>query len=47
MKNADNFFIDSTEPADPLQDYLGMPLEVIVNVINERESNIKISNIQK
>ncbi|MBL7051432.1 hypothetical protein ISS04_04730, partial [Candidatus Woesearchaeota archaeon] len=43
---ADNFYIATVSSPDPLEDHVGMPLEAIVDVIDERKSEWQISNIQ-
>lgn len=43
---ADNFYIATVPREDPLKDLVGMPLEAIVDVVDERESKWQISNIQ-
>jgi len=43
---ADNFYLATVPQLDLLQEYSGMPLEVIVDIIDERKSKWQISNIQ-
>jgi hypothetical protein len=42
---ADNFFLASVPQPDPLKEFLGMPLEVIVEVVDERKSEGRLSNV--
>jgi hypothetical protein len=42
---ADNFFVGEVLSPDPLQGHVGMPLEVILKVGQERKQNYRISDI--
>jgi hypothetical protein len=43
---ADNFYLATVPQPDPLRDFVGMPLEVIIDIVDERKSEWQISNIQ-
>jgi hypothetical protein len=44
-RHADNFFISKINTPDPLRHHVGMPLEVIVRVGEERKKDYRISDI--
>jgi len=42
---ADNFFINAADDADRLKEYKGMPLEMIVKIVDEKKQRYRISDI--